>query len=34
MYNLADNKKGVVYILDEFDPASKSFKKVTPYLKG
>lgn len=34
MYNLADNTKGVVYILDEFDPASKSFKKVTPYLKG
>ncbi|MGI9067262.1 MAG: PQQ-dependent sugar dehydrogenase [Pyrinomonadaceae bacterium] len=34
MYNLADNKRGVVYILDEFDPASKSFKKVTPYLKG
>jgi glucose/arabinose dehydrogenase len=34
MYNLADNEKGVVYILDEFDPASKSFKKVTPYLKG
>lgn len=32
MYNLADNKKGVVYILDEFDPASKSFKKVLPYL--
>jgi len=32
MYNLADNKKGVVYILDEFDPASKSFKKVMPYL--
>lgn len=34
MYNLADNKRGVVYILDEFDPASKSFKKVTPYLMG
>jgi len=34
MYNLADNNRGVVYILDEFDPASKSFKKVTPYLKG
>ena len=34
MYNLADNTKGVVYILDEFDPASKSFKKVTPYLTG
>ncbi len=34
MYNLADNNKGVVYILDEFDPDSLSFKKVTPYLKG
>ena len=34
MYNLADNSKGVVYILDEFDSASKSFRKVTPYLTG
>lgn len=34
MYNLADNTKGTVYILDEFDPATGSFKKVTPYLKG
>jgi len=34
MYNLADNTKGVVYILDEFDEATKSFKKVTPYLSG
>jgi glucose/arabinose dehydrogenase len=32
MYNKADNRKGVVYILDEFDPATRSFKKVTPYL--
>jgi glucose/arabinose dehydrogenase len=32
MYNLTDNKKGVVYILDQFDSASKTFKKVTPYL--
>jgi glucose/arabinose dehydrogenase len=32
MYSLADNSRGVVYILDEFDSASKSFKKVTPYL--
>jgi glucose/arabinose dehydrogenase len=32
MYNLTDNKKGVVYILDGFDAASRSFKKVTPYL--
>lgn len=34
MYNLADNTKGVVYILDEFDPTSNTFKKVTTYLKG
>jgi len=34
MYNLTDNTKGVVYILDEFDAGSGSFKKVTPYLKG
>jgi len=32
MYNLTDNRRGVVYILDGFDPATKSFKKVTPYL--
>jgi glucose/arabinose dehydrogenase len=34
MFNLTDNSKGVVYILDGFDPASKSFAKVVPYLKG
>ena len=34
MYNLTDNTKGVVYILDEFNPASGTFKKVTPYLTG
>jgi glucose/arabinose dehydrogenase len=32
MYNLADNTKGAVYILDGFDAASHSFKRVTPYL--
>ena len=32
MYNLSDNKRGTVYILDEFDPESKQFKKVTKYL--
>lgn len=32
MYNLADNKRGAVYILDEFDAEQKSFKKVIPYL--
>jgi glucose/arabinose dehydrogenase len=34
MYNLTDNTKGVVYILDEFNPAKASFQKVTPYLSG
>jgi glucose/arabinose dehydrogenase len=34
MYNLTDNTKGAVYILDEFDSASGSFKKVSTYLKG
>jgi glucose/arabinose dehydrogenase len=34
MHSLADNKKGAVYILDEFDGASRSFKRVTPYLTG
>ena len=34
MYNLSDNKRGVVYILDDFDPAANTFKKVTPYLTG
>ncbi len=32
MYNLSDNTRGVVYILDNFDPASRTFKKVTTYL--
>lgn len=32
MYNLADNTKGAVYILDGFDAAGKSFRRVTPYL--
>jgi glucose/arabinose dehydrogenase len=34
MYNLTDNKKGVVYILDQFDNASGSFQKVTHYMQG
>ena len=34
MYNLTDNSKGTVYILDAFDPATKTFAKVTPYLKS
>ncbi|HSE31258.1 MAG TPA: PQQ-dependent sugar dehydrogenase [Pyrinomonadaceae bacterium] len=34
MFNLTDNRKGAVYILDDFDLKSKRFKKVTPYLSG
>jgi glucose/arabinose dehydrogenase len=34
MYNLADNRRGVVYILDDFDSAGGTFRKVIPYLKG
>jgi glucose/arabinose dehydrogenase len=33
MFNLTDNRRGVVYILDEFDPPTRKFKKVTEYLK-
>ena len=32
MYNLTDNRRGVVYILDQFDPATRQFKKITKYL--
>ena len=32
MFDLTDNKKGVVYILDEFDARSGKFGKVIPYL--
>lgn len=34
MYNLADNTRGTVYILDEFDLSSRGFRKVTPYLQN
>jgi glucose/arabinose dehydrogenase len=33
MFNLTDNNRGVVYILDQFDPATRTFKNVTQYLK-
>jgi glucose/arabinose dehydrogenase len=33
MHDLTDNRKGAVYVLDQFDPAHKKFLKVTPYLK-
>ncbi|MBS1793080.1 MAG: PQQ-dependent sugar dehydrogenase [Acidobacteria bacterium] len=32
MYNLTDNKKGTVYILDDFDEKTGKFGKVVPYL--
>jgi glucose/arabinose dehydrogenase len=32
MFNLTDNSKGAVYILDEFDEKTGKFGKVTPYL--
>jgi glucose/arabinose dehydrogenase len=32
MHDLTDNRKGVVYVLDRFDPSTKRFEKVTPYL--
>jgi len=34
MFNLSDNRRGVVYILDQFDPKTYQFKKVTKYLSG
>jgi glucose/arabinose dehydrogenase len=34
MYNLTDNKRGVVYILEDFDPATRQFKKLKKYLSG
>lgn len=32
LHDLTDNKKGAVYILDEFDAASGRFGKIIPYL--
>ena len=34
MYNLTDNTKGAVYILTDFDEATKRFKRVIPYMTG
>ena len=34
MFNLTDNRRGVVYILDQFDPATHQFKKITKYLSN
>src|SRR5215210_6362375 len=32
MYNLTDNRRGAVYILDEFDLQTGKFRTVTPYM--
>ncbi|HEX6717700.1 MAG TPA: PQQ-dependent sugar dehydrogenase [Pyrinomonadaceae bacterium] len=34
MFNKTDNRRGVVYILEQFDPDTRVFKKVTKYLSG
>jgi len=34
MLNLSDNRRGAVYILEQFDPATRQFKKVTKYLSN
>ena len=34
MFNLTDNTKGTVYVLDDFDPTTKRFKRVIPHLTG
>ncbi|HEV7699970.1 MAG TPA: hypothetical protein VGO43_07060, partial [Pyrinomonadaceae bacterium] len=34
MYNLTDNKRGAVYILDDWNAATGKFGKVTPYMTG
>ena len=32
MFNKTDNRRGVVYILEQFDPKTRQFKKLTKYL--
>lgn len=34
MYNLTDNKRGKVYILDDWNPETGKFGKVIPYMSG
>lgn len=34
MFNLTDNKKGVIYVLDGWDAKAGKFAKVIPYLTG
>src|SRR6185503_3310285 len=34
MLNLSDNRRGAVYILEQFDPQTRRFRKVTKYLNN
>jgi len=34
MHDLTDNKKGIVYILDEWNPETGKFGKIIPYMMG
>ena len=34
MYNLTDNKRGAIYVLDGWDPDTGKFAKVIPYMTG
>lgn len=34
MHDLTDNKKGIVYILDEWNPETGKFGKIIPYMTG
>lgn len=34
LFNLTDNSKGAIYILDEFDEATDKFGKVIPFMKN
>src|ERR1051325_2988707 len=34
MYNLTDNKRGTVYILDDWNERTAKFERVTPYMTG
>lgn len=34
MFNLTDNRKGTIYVLDRFDSKTGKFGQITPYLKN
>ena len=34
MYDKSDNRRGVVYILDQFDSTTRQFKKITKFMTG